>query len=234
MGYLDNTTVVVDAILTKKGREMLARGDGSFNVTQFALSDDEIDYGLWNPNHPNGSAFSGEAIENMPVIEAFPDENQIMRNKLVTLPRGTTKMPIITFGTAKIMINVGGSNSYQPQTLNFNGSNALTENSGYKFTIADRRLVSNMSAGGGVSSPIGSIAKSKFIQSTGAVSQTVVGTNLSITAINDTSLFGTATKLLTTLYVEGLDSGARVAIPVEISKKIIGTSSSPTTGTVSS
>lgn len=236
MGYLDNTTVVVDAILTKKGREMMARGDGSFNITQFALSDDEIDYGLWNPNHPNGSAFSGEAIENMPVIEAFPDENQIMRNKLITLPRGTTKMPIITFGTAKIMINVGGSNSYQPQTLNFNGSNALTENSGYKFTIADRRLVSNMSAGGGRggASSFGSSAISQFIQSTGAVSQTVVGTSLSITAVNDTSLFGTATKLLTTLYVEGLDSGARVAIPVEISKNIIGTTTSPTSGNVSS
>ena len=233
MGYLDNTTVVVDAILTKKGRELLARGDGSFNITQFALSDDEIDYGLWNPNHPNGSAFSGEAIENMPIIEAFPDENQIMRNKLVSLPRGTTKMPIITFGTAKITINVGGSNSYQPQTLNFNGSNALSENSGYKFTIADRRLVSNMSANGGVASSMNSVAASRFIQSTGAVSQTVVGTNLSITAINDTSLFGTATKLLTTLYVEGLDSGARVAIPVEISKNIIGTSTSPTTGNVS-
>ena len=91
-----------------------------------------------------------------------------------------------------------------------------------------------MDAKGGTSPQFGAIAKSKFIQSTGAVSQTVVGTNLSITAINDTSLFGTATKLLTTLYVEGLDSGARVAIPVEISKKIIGTSSSPTTGTVSS
>ena len=234
MGYLDNTTVVVDAILTKKGREMMARGDGSFSITQFALSDDEIDYGLWNPNHPNGSAFSGEAIENMPVIEAFPDENQIMRNKLVTLPRGTTKMPIITFGTAKIMINVGGSNSYQPQTLNFNGLNALSENSGYKFTIADRRLVSNMQANGGGSSTPTSQMKAMFVQSTGAVSQTVVGTNLSITAINDTSLFGTATKLLTTLYVEGLDSGARVVIPVEISKAIIGVSSSPATGNVSS
>tara|TARA_R110000824_G_scaffold130195_15_gene291938 strand:+ start:50 stop:754 length:705 start_codon:yes stop_codon:yes gene_type:complete len=234
MGYLDNTTVVVDAILTKKGREMMARGDGSFSITQFALSDDEIDYGLWNPNHPNGSAFSGEAIENMPVIEAFPDENQIMRNKLVSLPRGTTKMPIITFGTAKIMINVGGSNSYQPQTLNFNGLNALSENSGYKFTIADRRLVSNMQANGGGASTPTSQQKAMFVQSTGAVSQTVVGTNLSITAINDTSLFGTATKLLTTLYVEGLDSGARVAIPVEISKAIIGVSSTPAIGNVSS
>ena len=116
MAYLDNAEITVDAILTKKGRELLARGDGSFNITQFALSDDEIDYGLWNPNHPNGSAFSGEAIENMPIIEAFPDENQIMRNKLVSLPRGTTKMPIITFGTAKITINVGGSNA-NPQDI---------------------------------------------------------------------------------------------------------------------
>lgn len=234
MGYLDNTTVVVDAILTKKGREMLARGDGSFNITQFALSDDEIDYGLWNPNHPNGSAFAGEAIENMPVIEAFPDENQIMRNKLITLPRGTTKMPIITFGMAKISINVGGSNSYQPQTLNFQGLNALSENSGYKFTIADRRLVSNMSARGGTASSSTTNSITRFIQSTGAVSQTVVGTSLSLTAVNDTSLFGTATKLLTTLYVEGLDSGARVSIPVEISKNIIGTSSDSTSGQVSS
>ncbi len=228
MGYLDNTTVVVDAILTKKGRELLARGDGSFNVTQFALSDDEIDYGLWQPNHPNGSAFAGEAIENMPVIEAFPDENQIMRNKLITLPRGTTKLPIITVGLAKITINVGGSTVVNPQTLNFNGSNALSENSGYKFTIADRRLVTNINATGGGSDTKRSMTK--FVQSTGAVSQTVVGGNLSITAINDTSLFGTATKLLTTLYVEGLDSGARVSIPVEISKKIIGASTSQVEG----
>ena len=234
MGYLDNTTVVVDAILTKKGREMMARGDGSFNITQFALSDDEIDYGLWNPNHPNGSAFSGEAIENMPVIEAFPDENQIMRNKLITLPRGTTKLPIITLGLAKITINVGGSTVINPETLNFNGLNSLVENMGYKFTIADRRLVSNMNAKGSMSEKKFKPQMEKFIQSTGAVSQTVVGVNLSITAVNDTSLFGTATKLLTTLYVEGLDSGARVAIPVEISKKILGTSTSPTSGNVSS
>ena len=47
MGYLDNSIVTVDAILTKKGRELLARGDGSFKITQFAVSDDEIDYTLY-------------------------------------------------------------------------------------------------------------------------------------------------------------------------------------------
>jgi hypothetical protein len=51
MGYLNNTVVTVDAILTKKGRELLARGDGSFKITQFALADDEVDYTLYNPDH---------------------------------------------------------------------------------------------------------------------------------------------------------------------------------------
>jgi hypothetical protein len=98
MAILDNSTVTVDAILTKKGRELLARNDGSFQITQFALADDEIDYTLYNPNHPSGSAFYGEAIEAMPMLEAFPDESQIMKYKLVTLPRGTSKLPVISLG----------------------------------------------------------------------------------------------------------------------------------------
>ena len=81
MGYLNNTVVTVDAILTKKGRELLARNDGSFRITQFAMADDEIDYTLYNTTHPSGSAFYGEAIENMPLLEAFPDENQIIKYK---------------------------------------------------------------------------------------------------------------------------------------------------------
>ena len=81
MGYLDNTSITVDAILTKRGRELLARGDGSFNITQFALADDEIDYTLFNENHPNGSQYYGEAIENLPLLEAIPDENNIMIHK---------------------------------------------------------------------------------------------------------------------------------------------------------
>ena len=95
MGYLNNSVVTVDAILTKKGRELLPRGDGSFKITQFALADDEIDYTLYNPSHPSGSAFYGEAIENMPLLEALVDENQILRYKLVSLPKNTAKLPIL-------------------------------------------------------------------------------------------------------------------------------------------
>ena len=77
MGYLNNQVITVDAILTKKGRQLLAQNDGSFRITQFALADDEIDYTLYNPSNTSGSAFYGEAIANMPLLEAFPDESQI-------------------------------------------------------------------------------------------------------------------------------------------------------------
>ena len=95
MGYLNNAVITVDAILTTKGRELLARNDASFQITQFALGDDEIDYTLYNPSHPSGSAFYGQAIDGMPLLEAFPEESQIMKFKLATLPRGTAKLPVL-------------------------------------------------------------------------------------------------------------------------------------------
>ena len=121
MGYLDNSSITVDAILTKRGRELLARNDGSFRITQFALGDDEVDYTLFNENHPNGSQFSGEAIENMPLIEAIPDEANIMRHKLITLPRGTSKLPLVTANVSKVVLSLGSSTVVNPSRLNFNG-----------------------------------------------------------------------------------------------------------------
>ena len=127
MGYLNNTVVTVDAILTTKGRELLARNDGSFRITQFGLADDEIDYTLYNPNHPSGSAYYGEAIQNMPLLEAFPQDGQMMKYKLVTLPRGTAKLPILDLGYSSITLKQGASISITPQTLNYLGNTALRE-----------------------------------------------------------------------------------------------------------
>ena len=76
MGYLNNSSITVDAILTKKGRELLARGRDEFKITHFALADDEVDYDLYNTEHPLGTAYYGAAIENMPVVEALADETQ--------------------------------------------------------------------------------------------------------------------------------------------------------------
>ena len=219
MGYLDNSSITVDAILTKRGRELLARGDGSFNITQFALADDEIDYTLFNENHPNGSQYYGEAIENMPLLEAIPDENNIMIHKLVTLPRGTTKMPIVTANVSKIQLSLGASTSVNPNTLNFQGLSNVREPGGYLATIADRRLLVAFEGVGGATA---TTTARPFSNS--ALSETIKGGSFSLTAINSTTLFGTNTKLLTTLTIEGADSGARVTIPVEITKDIIATS----------
>ena len=219
MGYLDNSIVTVDAILTKKGRELLARGDGSFKITQFALADDEIDYTLFNENHPNGSQYYGEAIENMPLLEAIPDENNIMIHKLITLPRGTTKLPIVTANISKIQLSLGASTSVSPNTLNFRGLANIVESGGYLATIADRRLLIAFEGVGGAAA---SSTARPFSNS--ALSETIRGASFSLTAINSTTLFGTNTKLLTTLTVEGIDSGARVTIPVEITKDVISTS----------
>ena len=219
MGYLDNTSITVDAILTKRGRELLARGDGSFNITQFALADDEIDYTLYNESHPNGSQYFGEAIENMPLLEAIPDENNIMIHKLVTLPRGTTKLPIITANVSKVQLSLGATTNVNPQTLNFQGLSNVKEPGGYMATIADRRL---LVAFEGVGGSAATTTARPFSNS--ALSETIRGTSFSLTAINSTTLFGTNNKLLTTLTIEGVDSGARVTIPVEITKEVIATS----------
>ena len=108
MGYLDNSSITVDAILTKKGRELLAKGRDFFVISQFALADDEVDYELWNPAHPLGSDFYGIIIENMPIVEAVTDENYSLRYKLLTLPKNTIRIPIIQSNPNSISLEEGG------------------------------------------------------------------------------------------------------------------------------
>jgi hypothetical protein len=216
MGYLDNSTVTVDAILTKKGRELQARGDGSAKITQFALSDDEIDYTLYNPSHPNGSAFYGEAIENLPLLEAFPDETQIMKYKLTTLPRGTAKLPILDVGYTSIRLKQGAALAITPQTLNYLGSSQTFEASGYVATIADARVVSTYN-GVGINTPEAEQLNSTTTLGTN-VSKTVIGTSINLTATTVNTLFGSNTTLQTTVTIIGRDSGARTTVPVTIIK----------------
>ena len=216
MAILNPTTITVDAILTTKGRELLARNDGSFQITQFALADDEIDYTLYNPNHPSGSAFYGEAIENTPVLEAFPNESQIMRYKLVTLPRGTSKLPVINLGYNTISLRQGASLTITPQTLNYLGSTSTFEANGYTATIADSRLVSSFS-GTGITT---TTPTQGLNTTTGTVlSVTQIGTSFTLTGTTINTLFGSSlTSLSTTITVIGRDSGARVTIPLNIQK----------------
>jgi len=220
MGYLNNSVVTVDAILTKKGRELLARGDGSFKITQFALADDEIDYTLYNPTHPLGSAFYGEAIESLPLLEAFPDETQIMKYKLATLPRGTAKLPVLDLGYSAITLVQGASLAITPQTLNYLGNTQTFETSGYSATISDVRLFSTFT-GIGINTEAATAANAAVTSTTTLgtnVSTTVIGSQINLRATTVNTLFGTNTQLSATLTIVGLDSGARLTIPVTINK----------------
>jgi len=241
MGYLNNQVVTIDAILTKKGRELLAKGDGTFRITQFALSDDEIDYTMYNPNHPSGSAYYGEAIENMPLLEAFPDETQIMKYKLATLPRGTAKMPIISLGLESVVLKQTAATQITPQTLNYLDNNRTSEPSGYVFTISDVRLMSSFTATGINTDSVASLnggdvppgfrrtesgklipdptTSANSVTTNGTnVSRTVIGTTLSLRATGVNTLFGSQTALYATLNVIGRDSGARIQVPVIVNK----------------
>ncbi len=217
MGYLSNTSIVVDAILTDKGRQLLAQNDGSFRITQFSLSDDEVDYSLYNPNHPSGSAFYGEAIENMPILQAFPQSEEMLKYKLITLPRGTAKLPVITIPTNVITLIQGASTSITPQTLNYLGATSTFEQSGYVATIGDVRTTSAFT-GVGINTAQATALNAGTTTIGTNVSKTVIGTTINITATTVNTLFGNLTTLYTTLTITGRDSGARLFVPVQITK----------------
>jgi len=217
MAILNPTVVTVDAVLTTKGRELLARNDGSFQITQFSLADDEIDYTLYNPNHPSGSAFYGEAIEAMPIIQAFPNDTQIMRYKLVTLPRGTSRLPVVSLGYNTITLKQGASLTITPQTLNYLGATSTFEANGYVATISDIRL---LSAFQGTGITVTTVGTPGLNTTTGTVlSKSEIGTSFTLTGTTVNTLFGSSlTTLATTITVIGRDSGARITIPVNIQK----------------
>jgi hypothetical protein len=162
MGYLDNSSITVDAILTLKGRELLSEGNNAFNITQFAVADDEIDYSLWNPEHPLGTNYYGVLIENLPLTEAVPDESQTMRYKLITLPKSTTNIPVITVGETSITLATAGASSViSPNTANIQNGNS---NLGYTAILSD--------------STVADLQVTQQLQSTAvAPSPTVVGVN---------------------------------------------------------
>ena len=221
MSFLNNQYVTIDAVLTKKGRELLARNDGSFQITQFTLADDEIDYTLYNPSHPSGSAFFGEAIEAMPLLEAFTDETQMMKYKLVTLPRGTSKLPVINLNYSAISLPQAAALTITPQTLNYLGAVSTFEPSGYMMTVGDSRFLSTFNGTGidttglNINAPIPNASGVNLSSSQIGTSFSLIATTIN-TLFSSTALPGATVS--TTITVMGRDSGARITIPFNLKK----------------
>ena len=152
----------------------------------------------------------------MPILEAFPDETQTMKYKLLTLPRGTAKLPVLELGYTTITLKQGASLSITPQTLNYLGTDATFEASGYTATIGDSRTLSNFE-GVGVNNAAAAQLNTTTTIGTN-VSRTVIGTTINLTATTVNTLFGTSNTLNTILTVTGRDSGARLTVPLNITK----------------
>lgn len=203
MAYLDNSEITIDAILTKKGREKIASGQG-LNITQFALGDDEIDYSLYEPAHPLGSAYYDAAIKAIPVTEASPDETQVLRYKLVTLPKGTTKIPLVEFGVPSITVNQkSGQVSLTPTT-----SPSGNKVSGYTLVLANKNAGQIVGIGASAGSGTVPIFLGDEITTTAAVEK---GT--SFTFIPNPSITQT---IKTTITVYGNETGGSQTIPVTV------------------
>lgn len=207
MGFLPNGTVLLDAILTKKGRELLARGQNEFNITKFALSDDEVDYTRWDVTHPNGTDYYGAVIENMPLTEAIPDENQVMRYKLVTLPQATAKLPILEVPTTALNFANGGlADTITPNTRN-GSDNTL----GYTFILHDADAAS-MELASAAAATQASAATIPFFLNDAERANSITVVGRSITIISRTL----STALSTQLTIIGNETGATVALAVTV------------------
>ena len=206
MGYLDNTEITVDAILTKKGRQKLASGQ-SLNISKFALGDDEIDYTLYEPAHPKGSAYYDSAIRAIPVTEASPDETQILRYKLVTLPKGTTQIPIVRLGVPSIGVNqLEGGVGLTPTT-----SPAGNASAGYTVVLTDQRAGTITVTRG--ASAVGSVPVFLGEEIT-TTAQVVSGLEFRFTPNPNLTI-----DVSTTLTVYGNETGGSQTIPVTVTYK---------------
>jgi len=202
MGYLNNQTVTVDAILTTKGRELLAKGQQFFNITKFALADDEVDYTLYDVTHPLGSNYYGQVIENMPIIEAFPDTDQLMKHKLITLPRGSISIPQINVSSTVITVSsLSRTATINPNTSGINGGNSLL---GYTAILSDS-TVANLRVVQPVQAQPGSVPT--FLSDDGtARSVSAVGFSFAVDYISQTS------NKVASIIIIGNETGGRTTI----------------------
>ena len=178
------------------------------NISSFALADDEVDYNLYNPNHPQGSAYYDIAIRNTPVFQPLSDETQTMKYKLVTLAQGVTSIPVISLNIQSIDVQKDNKsdNVISPTT---NPAYNLTL--GYTAILSNKKLgtlvVDQTNSANTSTSTVPSFAND-LISTT---SQVVVGNRFKF--IPNTSLTVTTSATIT---VVGNESGGSITIPVTV------------------
>ena len=224
MGFLNNTTITIDAILTKRGRELLARGRNEFAVTKFAIADDEVDYRLWDTTHPNGTNYYGAVIENMPLLEPVPDETQVLKYKLVTLPKETSRLPILDVNVPSLQFTQGGGNGevLSPGTLN-----STDAEQGYTFIVHDTSVV-NIEVSQASPSPTAPLVPLTLSDEEITNSKNVSGLSARVTP----KIFTTPAQKSTQITIVGNQTGATSTINATVNKTDLGSPGSANDGTL--
>ncbi len=206
MGFLDNTSITVDAVLTKKGREKLASGIENFEITHYAFADDEIDYELWDTSHPNGSTYYGAVLDNMPLLEAFVDETQVMRYKLFTSDKNKANL---AFLEAIDALTIGStSNKLASLQIEPTTTNGPSEPETYSFQILNTDIATIK----GIDGTTGTF-------STDSRTQTVNGAKGIDVTINDLSSDTSRTIFQTVVFITGLQTGATRVVTIKNNSK---------------
>jgi len=133
MGLLDSSTLTVNAVLTTRGRELLST-EGNINITQFALSDEEIDYTLYDRKHPAGTNAFGRILENATLLEASPNRSKLssyLKNEVSSI----TDIKLAKLNYSKVHWNA--EVGIRPDTIGT--AEQITED--YTFTIQNTNVI---------------------------------------------------------------------------------------------
>ena len=221
MGFINNTSYILNAVLTKKGKRYLAKSDGKFNITKFALADDEIDYTLWDAAHPKGTDYYGAVLESTPMLEPCIDPEVVMKYKLITMPAGTKALPYITNVSPLNGTNTSLTTTYNPADLpewgydtavinpNTNGADGMFSAENYSFLVLNTNVV-DIATGQGdeVNYNVGAI----YNEDSGRTSKKVV----SRVATIQTAAGSLGTSRETSIIITGQMSGAIYVLPVKV------------------
>ena len=204
MGILDSDTVIVDAILTKLGRNKLRQGQ-PLGITQYSFGDTGVDYTLYNPDHPSGSDSYGSAITSLPMLEAVPDDDVFLRSQLYgTGERGIQNYGFIDLpdGKVRTISHIPGGITSTAVTLAPRAYQAGQQTSAaeFKFTILDHR--------GLIATVGGNTIRGNSFDSPTPDKRSAVGASLELNA-QDGAIRSQATR---TVIVELPDGGAAPAI----------------------
>ena len=215
MGFINNTSYILNAVLTKKGRKYLAENDARFSITKFALADDEVDYTLWDTAHPLGTNYYGAVLESMPLVEPVVDPEVVMKYKLITATVGSKALAAIKNVTplsVELLYTINADGNATPDDVSITGIRTdglqdvyLDEN--YKFLILNSNIADITAIGAEISNNDGSDTE------TGRLTKQVISREIKITA----KPIGPNPGILkTSLIITGQNSGAIFVVPITV------------------